>query len=316
MGRDGVVSGIYSGNRRYTGYCSFDQGIGGAGLVMKKDTQIWYVDSGKTSPTTSGDGLSPEGAFLTLLEAVTAAGNYDTIIVMQNAIATIATAGITITQIGLRILGCNGHPGRQAGALKKTVGTTAMFIISADRVEIAGLNLSMRTAGTCIQIGTATNSGGGIYQAYIHDCNFDGYDTALYAIKAYDDTVDAVNIVVENCFFKGHVTAAIYANSTRDTYCNNFFDVGADNTGIYVANIDGSRGYTLIYDNMFIGQTGTTTKAVDFAGNNTKGTVGVFRNLLAGDFNVTIDDNTGDPGCLNYQGSTTGGSLIDCNTSA
>jgi hypothetical protein len=320
MGRDGPISGEYTGDRHFTGYCSFDQGVGGAGLIMKKDTQIWYVDSGKTNPAASGNGTSPAEAFITLKEAVDVAGNYDVILVAQNAIETIATAGITITQTGLRILGSNGHPGRQAGALKKTVGTTPMFIIGADRVEIAGLNLSMRTAGTCIEIGTDTQAttAAGVYSTYIHDCNFDGYDTALYAIEPNDSSfvVDPVNLVVENCFFKGHVTAAVLLNGTRDTVHNCFFDVGADNTGIYIENTTGDRNYTLIYDNMFIGQAGTTTKAIDAAGNNTVGTLGIFRNLLVGDFDTTIASNSGDPGCLNYQASTTGGSLIDCNSSA
>lgn len=296
---------------------TFTQGLNGAGLWMKKDTQIWYVDGSKSA---TGDGLAPDTAFLTIAEAIAAAGDYDVILIAPNSIITCPEAGWTITQTGLRIFGSNGHVGRQACAIKKAAGTNAMFVIGADRVEIAGLNLSMRTAGTCIEIGTDAQStaGAGVYSTYIHHVNFDGYDTALYAIEPNDSSfvVDAVNLVVDNCYFRGHVTAAINANSTRDTYSNNFFDVGADNTGIYIENTTGDRNYTLIHDNFFIGQAGTTTKAIDAAGNNTKGTLGIFRNLLVGDFDTTIAANSGDPGVLNYQGSTDGGTLIDCNSSA
>ena len=123
MGRDGVVSGIYTGDRKYTGRISFAQGASGSGLsFVKKDTQIWYVDSGKTSPAASGDGLTWDTAFITLAEAVTAAGDYDTILVAPNSIETIATGGITITQDGLRIIGANGSVGRQAASLKIIAG--------------------------------------------------------------------------------------------------------------------------------------------------------------------------------------------------
>lgn len=304
----GLKDGLKSGQMRVEQLY-----VDGIDVPYGQSGDVWYVDN-KLSVT--GDGTSWDTAFLTLAEAVTAAGNYDTILIAPGSIQTIASTGITISQTGLRIFGANAHPGIQASALKITAGTASMFTITADRVEIAYLNLSQRTAYACITIGAAANAGGGIYQTYIHDVNFDGYDTATYAIKTYADTVDAPNLVVDNCYFKGHVTAAVYANATRDTYSNNFFDCGADNTGIYIANTGGDRNYTLIRDNLFIGQAGTTTKAIDAAGNNTKGTIGIFRNLMSGDFDTTIAANSGDPGCLNYQGSTTGGTIIDCNSSA
>jgi hypothetical protein len=317
MGRDGVVSGIYTGNRRFTGRCTFDQGVGN--ITVKKDSQIWYVDSGKTSPAVSGDGLSPEGAFLTLAEAITAAGNYDVILIAENSIQTIAATGLTITQTGLKIFGSNNNPGIQASALKCT-GTAPMFTIKADRVEIAGLCLSQRGAYACIMIGDT--AGQAYYQTYIHDCNFDGYNTATYGISpgpvaaAANSQADAVNLVVENCFFKGHVTAAIVSNGTRDAYRDNVIHVPADAAGIYVYKTSGDRGYGVVDNNIMFGEAGTTTIGIKGAGNNTPGLLIYSRNLFVGDFDTTISNNSGDPGVLNYYGSTTGGSLIDCNSSA
>jgi hypothetical protein len=321
MGRDGVVSGIYTGDRRFTGQCSFDQGVGGLGLQVKKDSQIWYVDSGKTAPAVSGDGLSWEGAFLTLLEATTKAGNYDTILIANNAIQTIATAGITITQTGLRIIGANTNEMSQNCSIKKAVGATPMFIIAADRVEIAYLAMSMRTAAACIQIGSDAQAtlGSGVYNTYIHDCNFDSYATATYAIVPHNvggTYADAVNLVVERCYFDSFVTAAILCNSTRETHRFNTFEVPAEGIALNVIKTGGDRDYTVITDNLIFGLTGSATCGIKTAGNITAGKAIWARNLLSGSFNTTIGNSTGDHGVLNYQGTTTGGSLIDCNTSA
>jgi hypothetical protein len=320
MGRDGPISGEYTGDRKYTGRISFAQGAEGVGLQVKKDSQIWYVDSGKTNPAASGDGTTWDEAFLTLLEAVTAAGNYDTILVANNAIQTIATAGITITQTGLRILGSNTNNGSQNCSIKKTVGATPMFIIAADRVEIAYLAISMRTAAAAIQIGTDAIAalGAGVYNTYIHDCNFDAYSTATYAIVPHVNGAyaDAVNLVVENCYFDGFVTAAILCNSTRETHRFNTIKVPAEGIGFNVIKTTGDRGYTVINDNLIYGVTGSATCGIKTAGNITAGLAIWARNLLSGSFNTTIGNSTGDHGVLNYQGTTTGGSLIDCNTSA
>ncbi len=181
MGKDGDVSGIYTGDRRYTGKCNFDQGVGN--ITVKHNSQKWYVDSGKTEPAVSGDGLSPKGAVLTLAEAVANAGDYDVILVAPNSIETIASGGITITQTGLRILGSNGSQYRQAASLKIIAGTAPMFIIEADRVEIAGFNLSCRIAYPCISIGNvATGVGTAVYSTWIHHNNIDGAGTGTFGI--------------------------------------------------------------------------------------------------------------------------------------
>jgi hypothetical protein len=300
-------------------HVTFSQGISGVGINLKTDSQIWYVDSGKSSGV-SGDGLSPETAFLTLLEAVTAAGNYDVIIIEENTIQTIATAGITITQTGLKIFGANTNNGSQNASLKKTVGATPMFIIAADRVEIAYLAISMRTAAAAIQIGTdaIAAAGAGVYNTYIHDCNFDAYSTATYAVRPHINGAyaDAVNLVVENCYFDGFVTAAVLCNSTRETHRFNTIKVPAEGIGFDVIKTGGDRAYTVINDNLIYGVSGSATCGIKTAGNITAGLAIWARNLLAGSFNTTIGNSSGDHGVLNYQGSTTGGSLIDCNTSA
>lgn len=296
-------------------HVTFTAGVAGATFNNKFGTKIWYVDSGIT---TAGDGTSPEKALATLAGAVTKAGNYDIILVAENTIETIA-ATITITQTGLKIFGSGSSEAAQASALKTTYAGP-MFLIKADRVEIAGLRISQRSAYASIMIGDT--AGQAYYQTHIHHCNFDGYGTALYGVSpgpvaaAANGQCDPVNLVVEDCYFKGIVTAAIVSNGTRDTYRRNTIHVTADSCGVYVFKTAGDRGYGVVADNLMFGEAGTTTIGIKGAGNNTAGLLIYARNLFVGDFDTTISNNTGDPGVLNYVGSTTGGSLIDCNSSA
>lgn len=315
MGRQGPVTGDYTGNRRYLGNISFAQGAAGAALsFIKKDTQVWYVDSGKTGPAASGDGLTWEEAFLTLQEAVTAAGDFDTILIAPNAIETVAATGIDITQEGLRIIGSASTEAAQCAAFKITAGTASMFRILANRVEICNIYLSQRTAYPCIEIGSATV--GAVYETHIHNIAFDGYGTATYAVRGYGGTVDTVCLVVEDCYLQSFATAGLESNGTRDTYRRNTIQVPVDTTGIHVTKTGGDRAPGFIADNIMCGIANSSTTGIEFDGNTTLGKMIVARNLFTGSFDTVVSNNTGDVGVENYQGTTTGGSLLDFNSSA
>jgi len=272
----------------------------------------WYVDSNLSS---SGIGTSWQTAFITLAEAITAAGNYDTIYIREASIQTIASTGITITQTGLRIIGENGCAPIQRAALKIAAGTASMFTITADRVEITGLCLSQRTAYPCIKIGSDAQStaGTGIYQTWIHNCNIEGYGTGTYGVapNMSASTVDCVNLCVEDNYFNSFATAAIYASGTRKTIRRNTICIAADTTGIHMLDNAGDRAYTVIVDNYIFGVAGTgTTKGIYFAGTPTAGTLLLAKNYLGGTFDVTITDVGA--GVENYVTNATGGALINC----
>ncbi len=308
----GIVSGEMTGDRNYTGNVSFAQGTAGAGFsFIKKDTQIWYVDSGKTGPTVSGDGLTWAKAFLTLQEAVTVAGDYDTILVAHNSIETIAATGIAITQDGLRILGPNGSPGRQSAAFKCT-GTAPMFVITGDRVEIAGLHFSQRGAYICIQVGSASD--GGVYQTWIHHCNLEGYGTATYGVSGYAQTADTVHLVVEDCHFQGFATAAIHVNGTGDSYKRNVIKVNSNTIGIDIKKTGGTRAECVIADNLLYGIAGGTTVGIKLAGTITAGNIIIAKNMLGGTWDTTITQSDTGIGVENYYSDTTGGTLIDTDS--
>lgn len=205
----------------------------------------------------------------TLGAAVTASSDYDTIIVSPG-LQTI-TSTIEITQNGLRILGVLPTIYSQASTIKCATGTEEIFLIKANRVEIAYLSLSERVASKAIAIGDT--AGQAYYQIYIHDCNFDAYGTALYGIapgnssEANNSHVDPVNLVVENCIFNGFVTAAILANGTRDAYINNTIFVPNNGIGIVADKHTDSRFYGIIRDNLIIGKgTGDTGISVTDVG--------------------------------------------------
>ncbi len=319
MVKQGIVSGVFDGNRHFTGNVSFAQGASGASFsFVKKDTQIWYVDSGKTGPTASGDGLTWEQAFLTLAEAVAKAGDHDTILVAPNDIETIATGGIEITQEGLRILGPLADNALQNAAFKIIAGTSPMFTILADRVEIAGLHLSCRIAYPAICIGSVADGvGTAIYETHIHDCNITGYGTGTFGVAmggaggfGVATQCDAVNLLIENNKFTGFATACVVVSGSRMSVLNNEFNVPVDTTGVTVPETGGNRGYWSINDNYFVGISGSSSKAIYFAGNTTAGQGQVLRNVLAGTWNVTITTNTGKPCVLNYSAGSDGATLV------
>ena len=313
--------GMHSGSGHFKNF-QIDQTLWVQGnTFIATPRNIWYVDSSKGS---NGDGKTWTSPFNTLALAVAAAGNYDTILVAENSIETIASGGIAITQTGLKIFGSNGSEMRQAAAMKIAAGTSPMFTITADRVEIAGFNLSTRIAYPCICIGSvALGVGTAVYSTWIHHNNFDGYGASTFGVAmggaggfGVATQCDAVNTVIENNYFAAHVTAAVVVSGTRMSVLNNRFNVPVDTIGVSVVETGSNRGYWTVNGNEFTGIANASTTAIKFAGNTTSGQGMVMNNLLSGSFDVTITANTGDIGCLNYQGTTTGGSLIDFNSSA
>lgn len=316
-GRHGMHSG--SGNFKNL---QVDQNLwvqGNSFLATPRD--IWYVNSSKG---VSGNGKTWGSAFNTLALAVAAAGNYDTIMVAENSIETIATGGIEITQTGLKIFGGNGSPNRQAASLKMIAGTSPMFTILADRVEISGFNLSCRVAYPVICIGSVADGvGTAFYQTWIHHNNIDGAGTGTFGVAmggaggfGVATQCDAVNLVIENNVFGQLATANVIVSGSRMSVLNNEFNVLVDTIGVSVVETAGNRGYWQVNGNIFTGIANSSTIGIKFAGNTTIGRGTVINNLLVGSWDTTIDNNSGDVGCENYQGTTTGGSLIDFNSSA
>jgi len=256
MPKEGTVSGDYYGDRIYHGRCSFPGGLLGSGLQVIKDSQIWYVDKGKTGPAVSGDGLTWDKAFLTLTEATEAAGDYDIIFVAAGFYTE--AAELVITQVGLKIFGLNSS-GKTRGpcALKTptTAGPMLTIAVDANDVEIAGLGFVATSGHEAIVFGAAL---GYVWRPHIHDCAFFGDDVGTYAVGVYGATTtpaagnfpDCAEAVVENCHFYAWATACTCVYGTRTLVRNNTMFIPANGNGI----IQGcGRPFSEVSDNKILG---------------------------------------------------------------
>lgn len=238
MGKQGVVTGLYTGNRKYSGRCTFYQGISGAGLQVIKDSQVWYVDKGKTGPAVSGDGLTWDKAFLTMTEATNAAGDYDVIFIAPGFYTE--AAEIVITQVGLKIFGLNSSGKTRGPCAMKTPSTAGPMLtiaVDANDVEIAGMGFIATSDHEAIVFGAGL---GYVWRPHIHHCGFFGDDVGTYAVGVYGATTtpaagafpDCAEAVVEDCHFYAWATACTCVYGTRTLVRNNAMFIPDSGNGI------------------------------------------------------------------------------------
>jgi len=254
MAKDGNVTGVYRGKRIYTDQCTFQQAINGAGLITTG--AFWYVDKGKTTGV-SGGGDNWDDAFMTVTEAIDAAGDYDTIFIAAG-FYTEATE-LTVTQVGLKIFGLNSS-GKTRGpcALKTPTAAGPMLTIAVDAndFEVAGLAFIATSGHEAIVYGGA--AAGYVWRPHIHDCAFFGDDTGTYAVGVYGATTtpsagafpDCAEAVVENCHFYAWATAATCIYGTRHLNKNNTIFVPASGNGIIQGN---GRPFSEVSGNRILG---------------------------------------------------------------
>lgn len=284
-----------------------------SGGLTNTTGKVYYVDS---SISASGSGGSWAAAFKTITEAIAVASTNDVIYLAPGDYDEGAL--VTITQSGLKIIGSNPTSNGYPTLWMASAADHILLKVKANNVEISNIGFVQTNAKVTIAIGDTP--GQAYYKLFIHGCKFDGWGTSTYAISAgnstaaANDQVDAPDIHVDDCLFRSFATACIQENFTRAKYTNNVFIVPVDTIGISVKKTGSDRGNLVIDENRFCGVANASTTAIKFAGNIDAGINMVTRNLLTGTWDVTITATTGAPGCQNFEGSTTGGSLIDCNS--
>ena len=290
----GVISGDVLGNVQFKdGPVSFAQGASGVGVQVVKDSQIWYVDKNKTNPAASGDGLSWDDAFLTITEAVAAAGDYDIIYIGQGVYSEAAT--LAITQAGLKIFGA-GTSGYIWGptSIKSDTSADHMISINSNGVEIAGVDfIANTTSKNAIQMSNTTNT----YKTHIHDCHFGGGGTTNIGINC-DSTQDTVDLHVQRCEFYNHSTAGIYLSGTRCKVTECLFFVPAAGIGIDLPDTGGNRPDKLIANNYIIGSNSTDTGIKIASTEPTDGTLLVANNVVT-NCNLNITQDKSNAGVVN-----------------
>ena len=252
---------------------------------------IFYVDM---TVTTSGDGKSWGTAFKTVTEAVTAAGDYDAILIGPGVYSEAAT--IAITQDYLKIFGA-GTSGFIWGptSLKSDTCADHLMSINSIGVEVAGLDfIANTTSKNSIQMSDTTTT----YKTHIHDCHFGGGGTTNIGINC-DTTQDTVDIHVERCEFYNHSTAGIFFSSTRGKITDCLFFVPAAGVGIDLTTDTGdNRPDKLIANNMIIGSNSTDTGIKIASTEPSKGSLLVYNNCVTY-CSVNITQDKSEEGCVN-----------------
>jgi len=313
MPRLGKVSGEVKGRLDFLEQCNFRQGAQGVGVQVIKDSEIWYVDGLKTGPEASGNGSSWKEAFLTLTEAVAAAGDYDVIYVGPGYYSEAAV--IDIDQHGLKIFGTgNGAQWGPCGFGSATSEDT-ILTINANRVEIAGLAFWCLTdAKNGIEIGTTYDS----WNTWIHDCAFGtgvgGNTLGEYGIKV-NETEDCANTLIENNYFNYLSTAAIVVNATRCTIRNNI--IWSSAIGIDCELTGDTRANCAILNNYIIGRGTEVSGDIGIKLNATEATDGtiLIANNIVTNFSTNITATKSILSIVNNQTAADATSYLQVDTS-
>jgi len=164
---------------------------------------VFYVNGG-TDGVTAGldtdDGLTPATAFLTILHALGECTNgaNDYIfcwnVYNQDAFPIAITGGNTMDSV--HIIGIS-EP-NSLNLMDASVGDTAVFIVGAENVEIAGFSLAGGATHGAIELLSGAN------MPWIHHCTFGHYWAGVGQDGISNSLGGAVwNLVVENCWFYG-----------------------------------------------------------------------------------------------------------------
>ena len=291
MANLGNISGNVTGDIAFKDRVTANQGVAGIGLQIVRDSQIWYVDKNKANAVT-GDGLSWDNAFLTVTEAIAAAGDYDVIFIGHGVYSEAAT--LAITQTGLKIFGA-GTSGFIWGptSLKSDTAADDLITINSNGVEIAGLDFICNTNNkSAIVMGDSATT----YKTHIHDCHFGG-GTGEYGIEC-DLTQDTVDMHVDRCEFYNYASAGILLSGTRCKVTNCLFFVPAAGIGIDIRDTGANRPDKFIAHNSIIGSNSTDTGIKIPSTEPTDGTLLVFDNCVTNcSTNITVDKS--DAGLVN-----------------
>lgn len=272
--------------------------------LYKPEKKTWFVDEVGATTNGTGDGKCINSAFLTVAEAVAAAGAYDTIKVLPAVYTEDSDDGLQLNYTGMRLVGvnANGEEYKGQGSCKpecmiKGTDTATLLIIDANDVEVSGMTFKAVDAGIGIQIGDAAET---IHNTWIHDCKFIGAPaetaTGTYAICPYSPTswtCDFADAIIERCWFFGWTTAAVVLYGTRSSIKDcEFILLTNGDIGILRPGAADTRPYNFIKDNDFMGVASAIAVSVDSS--QTAGDIGIYRNYVLGGMSFeggTINDN-------------------------
>ncbi len=158
---------------------------------------VWYVKSGAAS----GNGVTPEGAFATVAEAISAAtaSNGDIIVLLPGHAETIGAAGLAWNKAGITIRG----KGRGNDRPTFTWHTTdAVLTISAANVTVENI---ITTADLDEVVSMILVTGAGVT---LDTVDFKDPGASIQALQWLLTTAAADQLTIKNCFHVQNAAAA------------------------------------------------------------------------------------------------------------
>lgn len=304
MGRDGVISEVYTGNRRFTGTCTFSQGVVGS----DGEGDVWFVDG--TNGTTGGRGKSWDTAFNTIQLAVTAAGPGDTIYVTAKDLTDFTgdptsyaeTIIIPAATSNLSIIGVSrGNTQGGLPQIKIGTGSVAMLTIRAPGCLIAnlGFNGAGSTGGGILlddDYATKCAFGTTIVGCHFKNCKCHATNGSLGG-AIY--TTSAGNCwqckFSDNVFYKNVADIVLVGTSNTQPQDwvieNNIFSGPAANVDANILTEGSGVNGMIINNNIFpcdpALSSGSNTVSCDLTGS-----VGIYSNNMHGHTGLTLGDGT------------------------
>ncbi len=215
---------------------------------------VFYVDG--TNGSNSNDGLTPATAFDTITYAITQAtanaNDYIVALLVDNAAETFP---IAVNKAKVHIFGSSSDQG--VGRTITPPDDTAAFYITADKVEIAGFDMSAGATHACIE----TNTGAQTWGPWIHHCSFGWMGTAQDGIR-FPPSHDVPHAMVHDNRFNSGIARdgiRISQNSTRGEFFNNQFRLVG---GIGIDFQSGCTDIYSVHDNVFEVADGATGEAI------------------------------------------------------
>ncbi len=195
------------------------------GLRIMPFGNVYYVHNAHGNASDNNDGTNPDGPLMTITAAVgKATANMDDVIIVQSCNNALETFPIALNKSKLHVFSSQWILGEEVpghGRIITPPGDTAAFLITGDRVELAGFDMSAGATHGCVEFSTVAQSWG----AHIHHNRFGWMGAAQDGIRM-TGAVDKVHFLIHDNRFNDKITRdgiRIEQNSTRTEIWNNSF---------------------------------------------------------------------------------------------
>jgi len=220
------------------------------GLRTMPYGKVLYVNNGHAGAANGNAGTDPEYPLLTITEAIVkATAGQDDFIVVQGNSNALETWPLALSKHKLHVFSSQYILGEEVpghGRIITPPADTAAFLITGDRVEVAGFDISAGATHACFEFSTVAQSWG----AHIHHNRMGWMGGGRDGINM-SGAVDKVNFLIHDNEFNSNLTRdgiRIDQNATRSEIWNNVFRLVG---GIGINLVTLCTDIYAIHDNFF-----------------------------------------------------------------